>query len=190
MEKKILNISILISVICLLSAGFFFGRFVERKLHNRYCSSEIQIDTVYVKIPKIIPKIKTVFLKPDENQIPNSDSTNTNNVPSSYEIATIDTTFQFPNKSSHELQISYNEMNNFFEMTSTYRYVKENPVKPASSIDQAKKRLISTVLTTSYAFGESENQIGLGIGLKYKSLCISPIAYSNKMAGCLVSIEF
>ncbi len=204
MEKtadKLVLILVVVLVTIFSATGFFFGKYVEKKKYRQYGYSEAKIDTVYITKTKIRAQIKTVFLPSKSNQdsIPQSDLSSElpvlpNPEIKSYEIASIDTTFQFSKDSWHKLKISYNELENEFFLDSTFRVYEAISVPLVSMVTKPPKTRLTPFLVGSWQFG-NENQsnfsvLGIGVGIKYKKIGIGVVASSNKTAGGMVSFDF
>lgn len=196
MEKLAKTLVIILAVIEMFvfsAAGFFFGKSVERKKYRQYGSSETVIDTVYVTKTKVMAKIQTVYSKPDSIIVTETDTIYIDK-PVKYEIATIDTTFNFSNNSWHKLQISYDELKNEFFLDSTFRLYETISIPTISDVNPKKSASLRPFLVASWALGEDDNKkystLGMGVGIKYKNTGIGVCAFSNKTAGGMLSYDF
>lgn len=195
MKESSNNIIVIALLIVALVATFFLG-YNKGKNSIQYWETEAIIDTVFVTKTKVIPKIQTIILKPDSIVVTETD---TIFIPAiTYEIATIDTTFIFADSISHHLVISYDEFQNIFDLTSTFRLCATIPTQSIYKPDSTSKMRILPFLTASWAIGENEKEnynskysiLGIGVGIKYKNIGIGVTASSNKTAGGMILYEF
>jgi hypothetical protein len=196
MNKTTLNnIAILISILTILLAGFFFGKFVYNK---PITIQEIVYDTLFVYRDTIMADIETNFLNWDSISDSGVDFTQTfpiqTNDGISYEIAKLDTTFHFSDSTWHRIQIQYDEFYNKFIVDSKFRVYEAIDYQSMLDHQPMKKTPLTPFLTASMAIGnENEKKysvLGLGVGIKWKKVGVGIEAFSNKTAGGFLTYEF
>lgn len=194
-NKSLSNIAIIIAVISLLLAGFFFGKSIYNK---PITIRETVFDTLYVYRDTIMADIEAEFI--DWESISNSGIDPSTTLPTqtdlgiSYEIAKLDTTFTFSDSTWHRLKIEYDEFRNQFFLDSKFRVYEAIDTPSISNHQPNHKTPYTPFLTASWAFGKEDGDgfsvLGIGVGIKYKKFGIGAAAFSNKTAGGIITYEF